>query len=135
MRPSVERNAPGEHVPLWSDSTGLAGLMLILLVGLVEMPLVHSFQSRTGELGRPPWGIPHVIATTLLPALVMVLGDRARSRGLYGFGLVWLVLAGGLSAVGGLVTCLGDPRFGVIPLFSGGLTLVSAKMMDSTKAS
>ncbi|HEX8702124.1 MAG TPA: hypothetical protein VF815_25055, partial [Myxococcaceae bacterium] len=61
--------------------------------------------------------------------------DRARSRWLYAFGLGWLVLAGGLCLVIGLVSCLGNPRFGMILLFSGGLTLVGAKLMDSAKAS
>ena len=81
----------------------MVGLVLVMLTGLGELPLVLSFAKRTGELGAPPWSIPHVVATTFLPALLMVLGDGLRRRWLYGLGLIWLVVAGALCVAGGLV--------------------------------
>lgn len=122
----------GRYVPLWSTEQGVVGLVLVMLTGLGELPLVLSFAKRTGELGAPPWSIPHVVATTFLPALLMVLGDGLRRRWLYGVGLIWLVIAGALCVAGGLVWILGD-MFGLVLLGSGALTLFGASLMDSSK--
>jgi hypothetical protein len=120
------------HVPLWSTSKGMMGLALIVLAGLGELLLVQSFGRRSGELGTPPWSIPHVAATTFLPVLVAVLGDGFRRRWLYGLGLIWLVLSGALCVAGGLVWSLGDV-FGLAVLSAGVLTLIGTKMLDASK--
>ena len=123
---------PLVHVPLWSTPKGMTGLALIVLAGLGELLLVQSFGKRTGELGAPPWSIPHVAATTFLPALLAMLGDGLRRRWLYGLGLIWLVLSGALCVAGGLVWSLGDV-FGLAVLSAGVLTLIGTKMLDASK--
>jgi hypothetical protein len=134
LRPEREEpQGSGAQVPLWSTHKGQAGLALIVLAGLVQLPLVLIFSKRTGELGSQPWSMVYVAATTWVPALVAVLGDGLRRRWLYRLGAVWLLLAGGLLVAGGLVWLLGDPDVGLIWLCSGVLLLVGTKLLDASK--
>lgn len=120
-------------VPFWSTHKGQMGLALIVLAALVQLPLVLIFAKRTGELGSLPWSMVHVAATTWVPALVAVLGDGLRRRWLYGLGLVWLLLAGGLLVAGGLLWLIGDPNVALIWLCAGVLLLVGTKLLDASK--
>jgi len=131
--PPVKQEPPREPGHVWSSAWGWVGMLLIVGVNVWQLPLVESLQRRGGELGPPFWKVPHVVATSLLPALVMVLGDVFSSRKLYGLGLIWLLLSGVFSVLLALYRGPGDLTLGGILLVSGVVSLVAGKLMDTAK--
>lgn len=129
LRPDSDaEHDAGPFVSLLSSGQSLTGLSLLVLACMLEVmrPMLHTDKTRA----LPNWSLSSVLLSTVLPSVLVVCGHQWRQRFIYGLGLIWLLLAGSLAVVYGLLLLLGVPALGLIVAAVGALVVVGAVLLD-----
>jgi hypothetical protein len=124
------REERGASPGILSTGKGWAGFGLVVLAAVVQAAagmyvgdLLHEKTFTAGALGI-------VFATTLLPALVAIGGQRAGSSGLKKTGIVWLKIVSVLWAAIGVLS-MSSLLLALIPVIMAAVLYCGAQLMDT----